>query len=354
MGIVLLFSYSCFAQLNNEIFKQTTDFQKDKKLSFVFQHLSFLKNDEYFTPLYDGFTLFGQQYRPELSYTPTPNVTIQGGVYAQKDFGNKQFSTLVPTFTVKFRKDSTQFLFGTLEGATQHRLVEPLYNFERVLNNRLENGIQLTRHRHRYYLDTWLDWQRMTYKGADFQEEIWGGLHLERLLWQHAAQHLQLVVQTTAKHKGGQINTGGQIISTTLNTALGLKWQHQQKHWNVEGYWLGASTDDPSVAISQGQGLYLNVSKRLKPIEIMLSYWQGSGYANPTGGDLYQSVSTNMSSTTYTEKERKLLIIRLLKNWKVIPSLQMAFRFEPYYDFVNHRLEHSEGLYLAYILKERL
>ena len=33
-------------------------------------------------------------------------------------------------------------IFGNLDGSIQHQLIEPIYNFERVITNRLENGAQ--------------------------------------------------------------------------------------------------------------------------------------------------------------------------------------------------------------------
>ena len=344
------------AQLNNQLFEDRfiVSPEQSQRFRLQFNSLSFLKNTEYFNPIVKGRTLFGNQFNPKLVYQPAANVRIEAGVYAWKDFGNTKFSDIAPTFTIKIKKDSLQFLFGTLEGNLNHRLIEPLYNFDRLITHRLENGVQLVYHKPGFYLDGWIDWQQMIYDQSSFQEKIFAGVntHLRLLKTQH--YQLNSIFQTTIKHQGGQINTGSSPVSTSLNTALGLKlvWTNTAasflKGISTEHYWAHLQTDNPDLVFKNGNGLYLNLTAHYKPFDLMLSYWNASDYVAPLGGDLYQSLSRDVSTPTYTQAKRNLFIVRFLKNWKVLPNLWMSFRVEPHYDFGNAIFEHAEGLYLVY------
>ncbi|MFN8357110.1 MAG: hypothetical protein U0Y10_21830 [Spirosomataceae bacterium] len=359
IGLLLcgvLSSWLVKAQLNNQVFEDrfTVVPAQNQQIRFQFYSLSFLRNTEYFNSIVKGRTLFGNLFNPKLIYQPSAHVRIEAGLYAWKDFGNSTFSQLAPTFTVKIKKDSLQFLFGTLEGSLNHRLIEPLYQFDRVITNRLENGVQLLYQKPRFYLDTWIDWQRMIYEQSPFQEEIVAGTHSYYDLVTLPSWKLSAIFQSTIKHQGGQINTGGGTISTTFNTALGLRFRWNNaadaflKSFSSENHWVHLQSDNKALLFRQGNGLYLNTWAHFKPFDLMLSYWNGHNYASPIGGDLYQSLSQDFNQPTYTEPNRKLLIVRLIKEWPVLPNLWMSFRFEPYFDLNNGLFEHAEGLYLVY------
>ena len=80
----------------------------------------------------------------------------------------------------------------------------------------------------------------------------------------------------------------------------------------------------------------------------MISYWNSTGYISDAGGDLYQSVGRTYDYGKVVERYRNILIIRAMKDWKIIDNLYLTFRFEPYFDFNNQNFEHSESLFLTY------
>ena len=133
-----------FSQLNNRLFEDRKAIFPDRenKLYLDIGLLGFTKNNEYFNDIADGYTLFGYQFYPSLAYFPAENVRIDAGIYLQKDFGASGFQTIAPTFSLKVKKGDWNIIFGNLDGGLNHRLIEPLYDFERVLNDRLETGLQ--------------------------------------------------------------------------------------------------------------------------------------------------------------------------------------------------------------------
>jgi hypothetical protein len=68
------------------------------------------------------------------------------------------------------------------------------------------------------------------------------------------------------------------------------------------------------------------------------------------GNDLFQSYSRKIKYEGYYEPYRSILILRLVKDWKIIDGLNVSLRLEPHYDVQNGNFEHAEGLYVKYQL----
>ena len=213
----------CNAQLNNSMFDQRTRIEPSDSNSLLFnmRALGFTKNNEYFGDIADGYTLYGYQINPSISYLPSKNTRFDIGVYAQKDFGNDEYSEVQPTFTFSHKFGDAKLVFGTLEGATSHQLIEPLYDFENVLINRLENGIQFHVINEWLFFDTWVNWQRMLYPGEDNQEELTGGLSMRYVLIDKTFR-LSIPAQLVVNHVGGQIDVSSEPLQTYTNSAIGL------------------------------------------------------------------------------------------------------------------------------------
>lgn len=129
-----------FGQLNNAMFEDRLEVVESDsaKLFAGLNLLGFSKNNEYFDTIIEGYTLLGYQINPFVSYHLAKNIRLDAGAYFQKDFGNQDFSTIAPTLSLKIQKKPFRLIFGNLEGSLNHRLIEPLYDFERVINSRLE------------------------------------------------------------------------------------------------------------------------------------------------------------------------------------------------------------------------
>jgi len=343
------------AQLNNVALEtfQHLDSTKSKQLSFQFESFSFLKNNEYFLKIADGYTLFGNQLSPKLAYQPAPNVRIEAGVFVWKDFGNSDLTSVQPIFTVKIQKKSSQFLFGNLYGNLNHHLIEPMMNPERVILKRQEYGLQYTKRKNNTFFDSWIDWQKMIYSGSNFKEQIFAGFSWNKKLITKPNFYLSIPIQLTLQHYGGQqtIDTG-QVV-TNINTAIGVEaeWRMQGflQKIRLQNYFVGyRQNSNYHPFFPEGSGVYLNLTAETKLINLMFSYWNSTGYLSDAGGDLYQSVGRTFDYGKAVEKYRNILIVRAMKDWKILDNLYLTFRFEPYFDFNNATFEHSESLFLTY------
>ncbi len=349
---ILLAQHCAWAQINND---SLLDTKPDTSLSnnwrVEFNSLSYFQNREYFEKMADGYTLFGNQFSPKVIYKPAKNVNIEAGIFLKKDFGNSEIKAIQPIFTVVILKDSSQFRFGNLNANLNHQLIEPLYNFEGVLNNNLETGLQLISKKNGSFLDIWLDWQKMIYRESNFKEEIWGGMHYKPMLYAKDNFVITSPIQFTAYHKGGQITIDKSPLKTEINLALGLNasWKNVGKFQKIslQNYILGFKEQSNfENKHKSGTGFYLNAGFEGQKLNGMLSYFYGNSYNSFSGGDIYQSINKN--NITNTEKYRKLLIMRLYKDFKIISNLFLIARFEPFYNFNTNKLEHSEGLFISY------
>lgn len=360
----LIYSLFAHAQLSNSALRQRIPVNAGdaNEIRIGVQAFGFSRNNEYFNKIADGYTLFGYHLNPKLIYYPAPFVRLEAGVFLWKDFGSSGYQDIAPTFTAKVQKENWAVLFGTLEGNLNHGYIEPLYDFERVITNRLENGLQYRLNTHAVALDAWLDWNHMLYRGEDDQEKINGGAALNFLLLERQGRkhpddtlRLSLPVQFTAQHKGGQIDASDLPLTTLANAAVGFElekvYNRQVLHrLYTSNYIVGFKdfSNEYQLPYRQGHGIYLNVGADTKYQDVLLSYWQGDGYISELGGKLYQSASTTYKYPGYLQEERRLLILRLMKDIEIIENLHLTLRLEPVVDLGNPKLEFSNAFYLTF------
>ena len=348
-----------YAQLNNTALEKrlTIKPEYNQDLRFGLDAFGFSKNNEYFNDIADGYTLFGYHLNPKLVYFPAEFIRLEAGAFLWQDFGTTNYNQVRPTFTIKVQKPHYQLLFGNLQANVSHRYIEPLYDFEKVINDPLENGIQFIWHRNKLWLDAWLDWEKMIYRGDPFREEIAGGLSAEQQLLNDTISgwRLALPVQFTAQHKGGQIDASDLPLVTLFNGAVGFKLVKR-----IDGnFWKALRTENYALLFkdfsnvyqypfTHGTGIYLNVGVDTKVQNVLLSYWKGNGFLTEQGGRLFQSASTTFKKPDYLEKERQLLILRFSHDIQLIENMFLTIRLEPLYDFNDPQLEFSNSFYLHF------
>jgi hypothetical protein len=317
---------------------------------------TFFKDNEYFNKIVDGYTLFGTQLNPQLVYYPTNNLRLEAGVLLWKDFGNPQLKQVRPTYRATWTTGHHQFVLGNIRPNLNHNYIEPLLNFERVMLNPLEEGLQYRYLGKQLFLDFWVDWQRQQYRYSNYQEEIAGGLsssyHLTR---PESAIQVTLPFQFTATHHGGQIDTLDKPLQTLFNEAVGIEVRRSFSSSKIRalrfnGYVLGFQDHSFTFQLpfKQGNGLYLNTTLETRYADVMLSYWQGSRFIAPLGGDLYQSLSRTVSNPDFLDRQRKILLVRLLRDFRISDAAALTVRVEPLYDFNAQLLDFSFGVYLNF------
>lgn len=340
----------CYSQIDNSHLETPLILKEDsvsRKLGFNANLFCYLKNNEYFNKLMDGFSLFGYWANPKLTYQPHKKVSIEAGVFASRYFGFSGFDTLMPTMTLRIKEKNWNFLFGNLEGGYSHRQIEPIYNFEKGLKNPMEQGFQAKYVKKNTFLDAWIDWQLFTQPGKTNQDHISGKLvyfHKPIKVDNHS---IVFPIQYGVYHKGGQNIVSKLPVITSHNLALGNQvnlYLDSSKKIVIENYFILYAQDSVN-----GKGFMSIVRFQSKRFQAIASFWKGYKFDSPQGGDLYQSTS-RMLNSNYYETNRNILILRAIYSKEIIDNLHVSIRFEPFYDFTSKKIEHSEGLYFVYKL----
>ncbi|WP_299704851.1 hypothetical protein [uncultured Pontibacter sp.] len=359
----MLYSGLAYGQLNNDALKLKMPVipENANHIRIGVHAFGFSKNNEYFNKIADGYTLFGYHVLPRVSYYPAASVRIDAGALLWKDFGSSGYQDIQPTFTVKLQRENWAFVFGTLEGNLSHNYIEPLYDFERIMTNRLENGLQFLLNTHRVSMDAWIDWNKMIYRADPDREEVAGGISSAIHLLNRPGRvegdslRLSIPIQFTAQHKGGQIDNSPLPLLTVVNAAVGFELERQLPYRMLhriytKNYVLGFGdySNEFTLPFKRGSALYLNAGIDTKYQDVMMSYWRGDGYITELGGQLFQSASTTYKNPDYVQEDRQLLILRLMKDIELIEDLTLTLRLEPVLDLDDPKLEFSNALYLTF------
>jgi hypothetical protein len=332
------------------------DTAKSGDLRISLNAFTFFKDNEYFNDIVAGYTLTGTQLNPQFVYYPTKELRLEAGVFLWKDFGNPMLRQVRPTYRATWTHGSSQFIFGNIKANLNHGYIEPLLDFERVILKPLEEGVQYRLTTKRVFLDAWVDWLKQEYPGSNYQEQIAGGLSSSfRVTGDNSRISLSIPFQFTARHFGGQIDTLHAPIQTLFNYASGVVARLplngrlvQAVRLNAYGLLYTDRSGFERLPFTQGNGLYLNGTVETRYLDVMLSYWQGNKFYAPLGGNYYQSVASRYGTPGYTDAERRLLLVRLLRDFRISDAAALTVRVEPVYDFNRQLLDFSFGFYLNF------
>ena len=359
--LLLLTLDHAFAQVNNsQLFDNITVNPSDSgKFSIAVNNFNYLRNTEYFNKIELGRTLFGTQLHPTIGYQPTANIKLNAGVFLRSDFGaTPSINQILPTFSVKIsnQKQTRHFIFGTLEGALAHQLIEPLFDINSAILNRIENGAQFKINNNKVFFDSWINWQKFISQGSPYKEQFTTGFNFTpTILSTKSGFEILPTLQATAFHRGGQIDSDSSNMVMVFNGALGFtlkkSWQKtfvKQISASVYGTFYRENSNSGYLPYKNGMGVYPTIFVSTKWLDVMVNYWQANKFIAPVGSSIYQSVAQYGG---FTEKARKLLILRLMYNHKLVDDLFLGARVEPIFDLKNKQTDYSYSLYLTYNLK---
>lgn len=364
LWMLLLPANPLFAQLDNSMIsdKISLNLADSNTWGLTVSNFNYLRNTEYFNDIEVGRTLFGYQLNPSLFIQPNSRLKLQAGVFVQSDFGgNPAYTNILPTFSVKIKSgknNAGSFTFGTLEGALAHRLIEPLFDVNTAITNRIENGAQYKLETAKHEGDVWINWERFIERGSPFKEQFTAGLSFRHKLFEHSnGLYASLPYQFIAHHRGGQIDADSSNMTMQFNGAIGLQLGQQTNgwidEWRIESYsaFYTENTRSGYFPYREGSGMYSNVFLRKGSFGLMGSFWRGERWIAPRGTTLYSSVS--LDKPGYTEPIRQLIFVRFLYNTSVADGFNISARFEPVYDIRASLLDFSYSLYLSYKLDQR-
>jgi hypothetical protein len=350
-----LLSLSLFAQIEYPVFKDTATFRAEDsgKLSLQIDNLNYLRNYEYFGDIPLSYTLIGYQLIPQLKYQLNEHFQLKGGIFLRREFGHDGFYQIAPVLTAKYQKRGFGLVMGTLEGALNHRFIEPIYDVENVISNRLEQGVQVLLDKKHLWLDWFVDWKKAIEHNSPYREELTLGVSSRVKFINKDQLTVEMPLQFMMSHKGGQIDASGLPLESLINTAIGASVTIPTngsflKALRTEHYLTTYSdiSGSKKQLYNSGKGWYSSLLFKTKWLDIDTRYWKGHQFYAPHGGALYSSISQKIAG--YGEENRELLFVSLIYDRQLLPNLNVDVRFEPYYDIKNKLTEYSYSLFLRF------
>lgn len=347
----LVFALFLSAILFNSVYSQYPSefFHADKydktidsgHLQFHFDNLNYFRNTDYTTKVDKGSTFPGFHLLPYVQYQFNENAQIFGGLFLRYDFGNPQIKTLEPYIKFKYRLWGHDLIFGNLEGNVQHNLIEPIFDYERLVTDRQEQGIQVKLEDHRIEYDFWIDWQEMIYEGDPDNEAMFAGLTLNINPIMNETTKLSINGQATTLHKAGEIDSSIYPNSMEYNYGFGLVLEHSFNE-NVDLYLSGHAAyyhDHSNTLVNgfvNGLGQLAVARLRIHEYQIILNYWDAYQFQSPTGDRLYFTVGRRNQRDPF--KYRKMVGLRIANELHVAKNLTFLSRVG-----LNYNIDHGRA-----------
>jgi hypothetical protein len=331
-------------------------------ISISYSTLSYFRDYEYFkNKIQTGYTYFGTWHYPRIVIQPSAKIRLEAGALVQKEFGEKDPQKARLMFSLQFMPEkNTRVIFGALEGTLSHNLIQPLMDWDRIIERPIEEGFQIRHNSKHFDVDLWLDWSLRQTVNSNYPEELTGGLSFAYKLskpgnpWQ-----FKIPIQFVTPHKGGQLDTNHSIVTTVLNSAAGLcaDWKSPGatkffKQFTAEAYHVGYKHFHKSslYPFNHGSGVLANVLAKSKvDIGLSLTYWNGDQFIAPMGSPIYQGISSILPRyASYSEPERNLLLINLFYERELFKNFYAYASVYPYVDIKQGYLEHSFLIMFSY------
>lgn len=345
-----------WAQVDNSILSEPIAVNKNDSNKFGFSVFVFnyMRNTEYFNNVELGRTLFGNQILPALHYQPNGNIKLQAGLFVRNDFGGEtSFTQVMPTFTLKTKYKNFEMLFGTLEGATSHQIIEPMFDIARVIEKRIENGFQIKYLTEKTFLDGWINWEKYIERGSPYKEIFTAGLNYTHELNNPKNRFkVYSILQAMLSHAGGQIDKDSiNPLTMQANYSLGFKTSYQitkKQKISYDAYYLGYKDtgDSTGIPFNQGFAVFSNLSYQYSGLQLMCSLFASSNFISPRGTSIYQGNSIDFKN--YYPRYRDLIFLRIIYNKELFNQIKMSARFEPVIDLASPRFDYAYSFYLSY------
>jgi len=342
-------------QIDNQIFRDTQLYALPnafKKNQVHLEVLPFFRNNEYFAATQDGQTYFGYQLQSVYQRNVSKHSKLLLGALAIQNYGAHQgFSAIFPIVALQYYKNHHQIIFGTLQGAAHHQLIEPIYGQELMLTQKNEQGVQWRKNNQKINLDAWINWEENTERNINRLEKFSAGLNLKSKLSLTPYFSIMPNFQCLYQHQGNSNGASTLPLKTIANAGIGTiaEYKNNHKRFNYQFYY----TQYQDFSITQtntfvnGFGLYhhLQYSPNSR-LDIIVNHWYGNEYQAAKGGAIYQSV--NPMDKAFPQRIRQLLFLRAHYHFYLDKDILLDIRLDPYYDFIQKLAEPSYALYLRY------
>ena len=313
-------------------------------LHLTIDNYNFLWNNEFFGPIDKGYTLIGFNLLPALEYHFTPNIKAKAGVRLTKYSGLDKFTDCLPVYSVTWHTDKLAVTMGTINGASFHRLPEPVMHRERQLINNYENGMQIVYNTNRLFADVWVDWQDFIFRGDNKKEQIYGGLSVGWKALSSDALELEIPASFTIFHRGGQIDTDTTPMRLFYYVSGGARLNH-----HLDGFisGVGASSQvigykdnspTPESLYHSGWGWLSDVKLMHGKSSLSVGYWLADSFIAQQGNPMYMCRSYD---GTTDQQKRSMFTGELNLAKDITDYFTAALTAVGYYDIKNSAFDYT-------------
>ena len=318
--------------------------------------IGFFKNNEYFSPVAAGQTLPGTASTFAIGYQIDDRFKAEMGAYFVKYSGLDPLEQMQPFVRLQYSvTPALHIVLGNLYGGVNHRLIEPLYQWERHFTARPESGLQCVLHTDRWFADAWVDWQQFIQYGDPMPEALTFGCSAAgRLTNEGAPFSLTIPLQLLVHHRGGQIHVSDERTTMLANVATGLRTRvNTGREWvksagldlYVAGYW-GQYSKEAFEPYDRGWGVYPLFWIDTSSIQFMAGYWHAATFYAFEGEPLFGSF--NLRSPNQQLPVRNLLTCKLVFDKQLLNGVFMGAQIESYSDFNRSKTDYSFGIHLRF------
>lgn len=332
------------------------------KFLFEAEILGFFKNNEYSTPFVKGETFPGMQFIPRFGYQMEDKFRFElgsSGLYYsgdQQSFGKRLFNNVF----VRMQYDispNLHFLLGNYYGGVNHQLIEPLYRWELHMIDSPESGIQIIYKDKKFFLDTWLNWQRFIERDDPLQEVLTLGVSSSINVTPAKSNFsMSFPIQLVINHKGGQIDNSDKrnLMIGNLAGGVQLKYVLDHRFFDAVGvdFYAAAYYDHiPDSSIRPydfGWGLYPVASVEASGFKFMTGFWRSDKFYSVDGEALFASFNNLYPGEKI--QTRNIITNKLSYSRKLMSMLSVGTQLEFYTDLDRKKVDYSFGVHLRFDL----
>jgi len=354
--ILILVSVKLSAQLDQTAFIENHIINPadSNKLLFSVVNRNIVKNNEYFNHVVSGYTLLGSQGLFRLKYYPTKNTMVEAGVYLKYYYGMNKLESVLPLITFSYTPVKGMYLIiGNINGSLYHNYPEPMYKFERFMEDPPEIGFQFLYDNKWFHADVFINWRYFLLPDDyDHKEAFTAGIstYVNLLNPKHRFQ-VQLPLYFLYNHHGGQIDTLDQPLTTLQNAAFGARLSYRFSGFlNKVGanfYYLTYrdASDVKQQPYEKGYGLMPEIYLMSKIVNFHVGYWKGHDFIAPLGEPLFSSVSYRIDYPDSVFPERELMYFKADIHHKIHKGIFLGVRYEGYLDLLHNIVGPDDGHY---------
>ncbi len=329
--------------------------------SFFFRNSNFVKDNEYFNSMVEGYTLIGYWIEPSVAYKISENSDIEIGASLVRFSGKNKWWKTEPTLSFRhYFSSNFKLTLGSLHYQNNFYMPAPLFNPERYYLSRIDNGARIDYKNHFFNSITWLSWDKFIFYGDTVQEQITAGSSNRLSLIQNQHFKLQLPVYFVITHLGGQINRPKKPIETLINIGSGLNFILifndmfvQSLSVNPQFFYYKQLTSVPLQPFKNGYALYPQIAIKFKnQLQMELDWWYNHKFIAPRGEPIYGLISS--VTPDYITITRNIGIIKVGYNKAYKNNVTLQCGIEGYYFPSEHLFDYNFLIHLNWQFKAKL